>query len=468
MPARLGAVWCGLVVALGIVLRLSGLTVHSLWFDETMTVWLAQQPNLFALLLADRNPPLAFWLLSHWTSTFGDSDFAVRSLPAVVSSTTLLAACLMLRPLLPAPVTWWTLLLLAVSPFSIWYGQEVRTYWLVEAGCVVATIGALRLLSGHGRETVGCLLISLGVAVAVGANYTGVYLLLPLGVASLWLWFARGWRASAGVVAGTAVGLGLWSWWLWVVLPQQLVNDWGMPASPSWRMLLESPARLLLIEPDAMPAFAAFVPYLVLILLLAALLLAARAALRGNALALLTMLMWGAATIGSFAIAKVGSPVFGGRYLIAAELPLLLTVAIGLHGFGHWWRAVPSVLVLSLLALDLAHRRDNLKEDYQHACELVLRNWQPGDRIASLTGSFDGFGEAPLWHYLGDRGELTASFLTERELLATVPAAGRVHLVFREAPYSWPRYRQLVDNWRVVTEEPMRFRVQYLLLQPKP
>ena len=68
------------------VLRLLFLADHSYWVDELWSIKFASL-NLLELVseiaAIDVHPPLYYALLHFWMQTFGDSEFAVRSLSVV-------------------------------------------------------------------------------------------------------------------------------------------------------------------------------------------------------------------------------------------------------------------------------------------------------------------------------------------------------------------------------------------------
>ena len=72
-----------LALALGLWLRLTALEVQSLWFDEGGTLGVALAADPFELLRLDRHPPLSFLAFRAWVTVFGESDVAVRMLPAL-------------------------------------------------------------------------------------------------------------------------------------------------------------------------------------------------------------------------------------------------------------------------------------------------------------------------------------------------------------------------------------------------
>ncbi len=141
-----------LVALLALALRLFRLGHQSLWVDEIDT-WFASAPTgplTFADLLVDRHGPLVSLLLHGWMRAFGDSEFSLR-LPFAIAGALVVPAVAGLarrvageRAALPAAV------IVALSPFAVWYGQEARNYSFVFLWAALALNAALDYRA-HGR-----------------------------------------------------------------------------------------------------------------------------------------------------------------------------------------------------------------------------------------------------------------------------------------------------------------------------
>ncbi|MFZ2359744.1 MAG: glycosyltransferase family 39 protein, partial [Anaerolineae bacterium] len=144
------------VVTLGaLALRLIHLGRDSLWYDETVSVTLAGQrtAELIGHTARDIHPPLYYLLLRGWlllagypTGQAGPTGHGLEFMAAFLS----LLFGVLLVPLtwqlarrlgLRHPVPLLSALLVAISPFGVWYSQEVRMYTLG------ATLGVLVLLA---------------------------------------------------------------------------------------------------------------------------------------------------------------------------------------------------------------------------------------------------------------------------------------------------------------------------------
>ncbi len=180
-------------VVVGIGLRFA--TTSALWLDEALTVDIARLPlsELHGALMRDGAPPLYYVLLHFWTGAFGTSDLAVRSLSGVLSVAALPLGYLAGRRHGGPTVGAATLLLLATSPFAVYYGTEARMYALV---MVLTAAGFLALERCLARPRAGNLVaLALCTGALLYSQYWSLYL---VGAVGLFL----AWRAFAGAGAG--------------------------------------------------------------------------------------------------------------------------------------------------------------------------------------------------------------------------------------------------------------------------
>ncbi len=122
--------WFALLLVAALALRLIGLGSQSLWVDEAFSVNYAKPyaPLTFSDLLDNMHGPLHALVLHAWIRVAGTSEAMLR-LPSVAASLlAILAFWLFARRRWGARVAWLGSALLAVSPFHIWYAQEVRNY----------------------------------------------------------------------------------------------------------------------------------------------------------------------------------------------------------------------------------------------------------------------------------------------------------------------------------------------------
>lgn len=142
---------------------------QSIWFDEGYSILLAKHSyaEIFALTNVDAHPPLYYLLLKAWGDAFGWSEFALRSLSALLMALATGVGLLLVKRLFSTKIALAVMPFLLVAPFLLRYGYEVRMYALACLIGVVASyvfVIALKTKQQPGRR----LWIIYGVLVALG------------------------------------------------------------------------------------------------------------------------------------------------------------------------------------------------------------------------------------------------------------------------------------------------------------
>ncbi len=148
------AQWMTLIVLLSFGLRIFRLDFQSIWYDEAFyatvsSVDLASLPDM--LLDVRVHPPLYFLLLHFWLA-LGHGEFVLRALSAF-------AGVLAVAAMHPLGTAIWdkrlgivSALALAISPFHIWYSQEVKMYSLISSLVLLSSYFIVRLLREDNRR----------------------------------------------------------------------------------------------------------------------------------------------------------------------------------------------------------------------------------------------------------------------------------------------------------------------------
>jgi mannosyltransferase len=206
-PGRLAIAFRFLVAAVLVVaVALRFLARSPLWLDEALTVNIAKAPlsQIPRLLRDDGAPPLYYFLLHFWMKLFGTGDIASRSLAGVCGVINLPIAWITgyrvgsrwwsldhvegeqrsRREERGRTTAWAVTLLLATSPFAVYYDTEARMYGFVLLLGTLAVLAATSLLRRPGWAP------SLAVAVVTAAllysHYWALYVGLVAGAAALW------------------------------------------------------------------------------------------------------------------------------------------------------------------------------------------------------------------------------------------------------------------------------------------
>ena len=215
-----------LFVLLAFARLVYGLGAQNLWLDEAFSLQRAESswPALIAGALpltdgvrtvdtTDQHPFAYFVFLGLMLRATGISEFALR-FPAVIAATLLVpAAWALSRRLtcagsLPRSVPTWVALLVAVNPFYLWFGQEVRMYAQVALLTLVSTYLLLRWADAAAGRRRRFALIGYAVAICLllSTHYFAV-LILPAHAAVVFQTLGR--QRLRRAVLATAILLAL-------------------------------------------------------------------------------------------------------------------------------------------------------------------------------------------------------------------------------------------------------------------
>ena len=239
----------GVVVLVGLGLRLVLLDGQSLWYDEGVSAYMT--PRTFAEIATatavDIHPPLYYWLLSVWAVPFGQGEIALRSYSVLLGTAMVWCTWRLGRALAGEAVGLAAAALMAVSPLAVQYSQEVRMY--AQAGLLAAASSwaGLALMASSLDEAASSrrrlvLAVAYGLLAAM-LLYTHYYGALVVAAQQLWagllVLLTRRWRIVPFWALGTALAGLLFLPWLPVALRQTgYYPGLGTP-QPAWALVLD-------------------------------------------------------------------------------------------------------------------------------------------------------------------------------------------------------------------------------------
>ncbi|MFZ5916112.1 MAG: glycosyltransferase family 39 protein [Chloroflexota bacterium] len=222
-----------LILLLAAALRFYRLDGQSFWNDEGNSIRLAQRS--LALVTAgaagDIHPPGYYVLLWAWIRLVGDSEFAARSLSAILGLLLVAVTCTLGRRLDRPALGLAAAFLAAVSPFQVYYSQEARMYILVALIGAAATYFFLRLIHPARSPLAACHLLPCFLTYAL-LTAAGLYthysypLIVAAHNAVFGLWLLGTWRQGrvgarlAGWIAAQFGALLLYAPWLPTAWPK--------------------------------------------------------------------------------------------------------------------------------------------------------------------------------------------------------------------------------------------------------
>jgi mannosyltransferase len=205
-----------LLVFLAFVLRIAHLGDQSFWYDEGQSHYFAHQDSLGAMLdvISDSDhPPLYFILLYLWMSVAGRSEFALRFTALFWSVLLVPLIYLLGRRAFGTREGRVAALLMAVSPFNVWYAQEARMYTLATFLGLLSSYLLLLALQ-KGRRSLWLAYTLAALAAPYAHLYACFVLLFQSLFVLLWAWrsrptvpFLRAWLLSQ-----VGIGLGFLPW----------------------------------------------------------------------------------------------------------------------------------------------------------------------------------------------------------------------------------------------------------------
>lgn len=128
--ARLWAA-VGAVTLAGAAIRLFQIGFESIWFDEALTRRWITRPTwgeTLGIMAHGDHPPLYFAALRAWAALFSDRLVSLRAFSAVFSILTIPLFYLLGRLIVGRRSALFAAVLLAFSPYHLYYAQEARSY----------------------------------------------------------------------------------------------------------------------------------------------------------------------------------------------------------------------------------------------------------------------------------------------------------------------------------------------------
>ena len=123
------------ILAFAVGLRLFMLTQQSLWYDEGWSLYFSEGESWQAVLsqlvetsFSDRFQPLYFLLLHGWRNVIGDTEWSLRFFSVLCGSGAVILFFLTSMRLYGKRRAFWSLWVVTVSAYLIYYSQEVRPY----------------------------------------------------------------------------------------------------------------------------------------------------------------------------------------------------------------------------------------------------------------------------------------------------------------------------------------------------
>ena len=443
------------IVLLAFAVRVYHLDFQSLWRDEMDAIRFAQDSPSALLANFTRagwNGPLYYLLLRPWLAVAGDSEFALRFFSLLWGVLAVPLTYAVGRRLLAPPPAILASLLVALSPYLVWYSQEGKMYALILALTLLSVYLYVQALerggfwrwAGHVSVTSLCLYVHVLAA-----------LIVPVQALLFIAWWPhyrarwRGWLVAMAALTLPYLPLALWE--IPTLLSGFTTGHEFVPLPRMLNTLLVAFAQGLWPAGNWL-AIAIFV--LFVFLLLAGATLSGMEGYRGGVRAVVALLLWLCVPIAGVYLISLKMPIFLDRYLIWIGPAFYLLIARGVIEVGRRSRWLAAAILITLVVLNShglwwqAHTP--IKSDFRAAAAYVRQHRTPDEliifHISYVRHTFE--------YYYGDSspyadGIPTDANTTEAWLDAVMKAQTRgydaVWLCYSEATM-WDK-REMVKAW---------------------
>ncbi len=391
----------------------------SLRLDEAQSLFQISRdvPGVLYLVAQDVHVPLYHLLLKFWTILFGDDIATARYLSVVFFVATIPAVYYLGKLIFSRRVGLFAALLLAISPFMLWYGAEARMYALLAFLTVIHQILFVQIFKiGRGRYWV------LYVVVAILGLYTHYFFgFVLLTEAIFYLFFRKHFpvRSLPKFIVAGVISVGSLVPWLGYVYKLGLASNTqpylGIPSSGD---IFNTYAQFLFgFQSDGLNT--------VIISLWPILVLAAFFTLQrkkqtspGSVFVIMLAVL---PVLGAFVVSVLIKPFFLSRYLIVSLPSLVLVFAwiISIYPprVQRVVQLVVIILISGLLVIQIANPNTPVKEDYQQAVAYVSSQSKAQDVIIA-TAPFTIY---PIEYYYHGPAKLTTQPIWDRFASGSVP-----------------------------------------------
>lgn len=397
-------IWILLLLLVGFTLRLYHFGVESLWYDETVSVYLAQQPvaELIAHTARDIHPPAYYLLLYGWR-ILADPTVAhglefLYAWPSLFLSMLVLAMTYALaKRFFNVNAARWALAVAILQPFQVWFAQEVRMYAL-GALCVLLTLWAVAPLLIEGeREKLDDKLprkttwvYAAFAILGLCTLYYFLFWLVVLNLCVVWLLW-RQWRLLRTWLLVQAGVLLAYLPWLPTFLHQVTT-----PPVPGWRESWQSWPEVTRAVSEALasllvahtPPLELTWPWALCTILLLTLFHVYTKYSNGSPNA-----MWLVLAVGPLVllvlVSLLGPPIYHVRYLATYAPIFALVLGALLASLRRIYSIAIYVVVVMISSLSLHQLWTNplyTADDHRSAVATLAQQWRPGDVILVNAG----------------------------------------------------------------------------------
>lgn len=338
---------------LAIVLRITRLT-EGFWLDELLSAQFSRGP-LWLIFEYDPHPPLYYLQLRPWTF-LSTSEVWLHLNSVMWGVAAVLSLYYVTSRLYTIQIAQLATFLMAISPFAVWYSQELRMYAMLSCLAIwVLWFSSMTLSRGRWADVV-----SMGIAILaiVYSHGFGVLILVAAGVFAIGRWTRR-WMIGYGGAVLLSIP--------WIVMATS-IKPRGHPKTAVGLNIFRVFYKLLFGDGDA-------VVVVVVVAGLLLMLVVVRAVLQDDRRIVLSFLV---APILACAFMSFVYPVWIDRSLaiVSPFVPLAITLAYRSKG-----RHVLTAAFVTMFVLALGLQSFKPKQDFRAAALFVEQHAQAGETV---------------------------------------------------------------------------------------
>lgn len=240
-----------LILLLALVMRLVAIN-QSLWLDEAIGAEVVKEQSFKEILTkfpkSDNHPPFYYLTLKAWTNLFGYSELSLR-FPSIIFGVGtvwylyLIGWKIAKKINRKRGITDWrfpevTALLLATSPFHIYYSQEARMYVMAGFFASLAVYSYIVLVEELGNtrdKPLYWLLFSLSITALIFTDYVPVFLFPIFWIYACYKKVDKGWWSKFLLSHLLLIILGFA--WMPLFLHQIERGRWLLGTLPAWHQV---------------------------------------------------------------------------------------------------------------------------------------------------------------------------------------------------------------------------------------
>jgi mannosyltransferase len=393
------------VMGINVLISIFSLLHQSLRLDESQSIWQVSHSyaGMLRVVAEDVHVPLYHSLLHFWIMAFGDSVASVRSLSLLFFLALIPMVYKLSRLILSDRQSLLASILVGLSPFMIWYGNEARMYSLLALMTVISQYFFIRILQKRdGANWTGYVLTAM-----IGA-YSHYFFLAVLATQGIYYLIAR--KSFAPVtfkkLIGTAIAViaVLSPWLLFVHSMGSAAGERPMLVRPTTIDFFNTFSQFIFgFQPNSINSI--IVSFWPLVILLAFLAIGKNKRfpkeIQFMGLAVLVPI------VGAYALSYLVTPIFVSRYLIIGLPALYIFLAWLITSYAKKVGLVITAIMVVAVGLTSIHQNASastpVKENYQPVAAEISAKVTSSDAVVLSTP----FTEYPFDYYYSGTAQVT-------------------------------------------------------------